>query len=214
MKHVSMLAAVLSLATAAVAQKVDASFVIGVGFANDAKVLVAGVCLTPCSPTSTFETQPMVFFAGSGAVRLLNFKVASVHLEVPIEGGPSADVTQINVFGARIPGGSISSLFITPSVRLKLVPNAAISPWGSIGGGWGRYKINSFNAAINKAALQFGGGVDFKTRIPLLGFRVEARDFVTDQPDFANFNVLPPGSRLIDSRRHNVLAGGGIVLHF
>src|SRR5215472_4886978 len=101
MKHVSMLAAVLSLATAAVAQKLDASFVTGVAFANDAKVLVAGVCLTPCSPTSTFETSPMVFFAGTGAVRLVNFKLASIHLEVPIEGGPSADVTEINDFGVR-----------------------------------------------------------------------------------------------------------------
>jgi hypothetical protein len=66
---------------------------------------------------------------------------------------------------------------------------------------------------MNKGALQFGGGVDIKTGIPLLGFRAEVRDFVTDQPDFGIVSIQTVGSPSL-GRRHNVLAGGGIVLRF
>jgi len=54
MKYLSLLLAVVGLATAAAAQKMEASFTAGAALANDAKVLVAGTCLTPCSPTDTF----------------------------------------------------------------------------------------------------------------------------------------------------------------
>jgi len=214
MKYLSLLLAVVGLATAAAAQKMEASFTAGAALANDAKVLVAGTCLTPCSPTDTFESPPSVYFAANFAVRLADFKLASIHLEVPVAGAPFAKVREINDFGIKLPEGKMSRLFITPALRLKFAPGAAISPFASVGGGWGRYTIGDFNVGVNKAALQFGGGVDFKSRIPFLAFRAEVRDFVTDQPDLASFSLLPPGSHMIEAKRHNVFAGGGVVLHF
>jgi hypothetical protein len=61
------------------------------------------------------------------------------------------------------------------------------------------------------AAVQYGGGIDFKSGLPLLGFRVEVRDFVTGDPDFGFSSIFTPNSGL---HHHNILAGGGIVLRF
>lgn len=200
---------------AAIAQKLDAAFEMGgTAFTSDAQVQVPGTCAPACIfPTSRFITGNHIYFAGTGAVRLFNFHVVSLHLEVPVVTVPSAGLTEINKAGGKF-GGTVSSLYVTPSLRLKFAPGAAVSPFASVGGGWARYKINSFDTSVNKAALQFGGGVDIKTRFPLLGFRAEVRDFVSDQPDFAEFTLEPPGSQLISSRRHNVLVGAGVVLHF
>jgi hypothetical protein len=81
----------------------------------------------------------------------------------------------------------------------------------SVGGGWARYSLNTAGLTQNKAALQYGGGLDFKTGLPLLGFRVEVRDFVTGDPDFGSSGIFTPNSGL---HHHNILAGGGIVLRF
>lgn len=207
---------VLALSAAGRAQKADASFVMGgTAFTSDAQVQTPGTCVPACVfPTTRFITGNHIYFAGTGALRLLNVHLVSLHLEVPVVTVPSAGLTEINKAGGKFGGGNVSSLYVTPSLRLKLAPGAAISPFASVGGGWARYKINSFDNAVNKAALQFGGGVDIKTRFPLLAFRGEVRDFVTDQPDFVGFTVEPPGSQLIPSRRHNVLVGAGVVLRF
>jgi hypothetical protein len=199
------------------AQKLDASFEMGgTAFTSDAQAQVPGTCLpSPCKfPTTRFITGNDIYFAGTLALRLLNVHLISFHLEVPVVAAPSAALTEINKAGGKFEGGKISSLYVTPSLRLKFAPGAPLSPFASVGGGWARYKINSFDSSINKAALQFGGGVDIKTRFPLLGFRAEVRDFVTDQPDFVAFSLQPPGSQTISSHRHNVLVGAGVVLHF
>jgi len=150
-----------------------------------------------------------VFYEGTGAIRLANFRVASLHLEVPVSGIPSAHVD----FPGTPPSNAlkISSVFVTPSLRVKFAPGFPVSPWASIGGGWAHYHLAG--PSENKGALQFGGGVDIKTGIPLLGFRAEVRDFVTGQPDFGILSIQTVGSQSL-GRRHNVLAGGGIVLRF
>ncbi len=81
----------------------------------------------------------------------------------------------------------LSSVFVTPSLRVKFAPGFPVSPFASIGGGWAHY--NLAGTSMNKGALQFGGGVDIKTGIPLLGFRAEVRDFVTGQPDFGIVSI-------------------------
>jgi hypothetical protein len=53
-----------------------------------------------------------------------------------------------------------------------------------------------------------GGGVDFKTRLPLLGFRFEVRDFMTSRPG------IPAFSSITSDHLHNLFVGGGITLHF
>ena len=140
---------------------------------------------------------------------MVNAKTLSLHLEVPVAGVPSQKVTFSGAF--FLEPHQMSSLFITPSLRLKLLPSSSISPWGSIGGGWAHYS-SDVTLANNKGALQFGGGLDFKTGIPHLAFRAEVRDFVTSQPDpgISLFLVHPQGGL----HHHSLLVGGGVVFNF
>ena len=102
--------------------------------------------------------------------------------------------------------GNLSSLFFTPSLKLKLLPAASVSPFVSAGGGLAHFNVNSTGS--NNGAFQVGGGADFKTPVPWLGIRAELRDVISGQPNFG------PGTLPADSRRHNVFVGGGVVLKF
>lgn len=198
-----------TFSTLCLAQKADVSFVAGGAFVSEDHVAPGVTCTISCPLAFNFRTDTHVFYEGTGAVRLANFKLASLHLEAPVAGIPSASVNFPSV-----PSGiqlKLSSVFVTPSLRVKFAPGFPVSPWASIGGGWAHY--NLAGSSMNKGALQFGGGVDIKTGIPLLGFRAEVRDFVTGQPDFGIVNIQTLGSSSL-GRRHSVLAGGGIVLRF
>jgi hypothetical protein len=80
-----------------------------------------------------------------------------------------------------------------------------------VGAGWARYSLVDFPGTVNKGALQYGGGLDFKTGLPLLGFRAEVRDFVTTDPSSLLGPNFTPQSGL---HHHNLLVGGGVVLRF
>jgi hypothetical protein len=199
----------LTFSTVVLAQKADVSFVIGGAFVSEDHVAPGVTCTIQCPLAFNFRTDTHVFYEGTGAFRLANFKLASLHLEVPVAGIPSA---QVDFSGTPSSNAlKISSVFVTPSLRVKFAPGFPVSPFVSIGGGWAHYNLSG--PSMNKGALQFGGGVDIKTGIPLLGFRAEVRDFVTDQPDFGIVSIQTVGSPSL-GRRHNVLAGGGIVLRF
>jgi hypothetical protein len=135
--------------------------------------------------------------------------VASLSLELPVAGITSQKITLASTPGTVV--DNLSTLFITPGLRLKVLPIAPISPWVSFGGGWARYSLDS-GTKTNKGAVQYGGGLDFKTGLPLLGFRAEVRDFVTGDPDFGLGSVLAGTTSGL--HHHNILAGGGIVLRF
>lgn len=214
-KHyaVALTLAVLVLSTSALAQKADVAFVIGGSFVSDSNVNVLVICPGPVCPTNpgTLQYSHHVFLEGTPAIRLLNVKVASLHLEVPIAGIPSQSLhvtSNLSSFNA----GNLSSTFITPALRLKLLPGAPIAPFVSFGAGWAHYSLSS--GSTSKGALQYGGGVDFKSGVPFLGFRAEVRDFVTGDPNlgFAAPGIL--GSNQSGLHRNNVLVGGGVVLHF
>ncbi|MBZ5507610.1 MAG: hypothetical protein LAO78_19285 [Acidobacteriia bacterium] len=204
-----LLLVVAAFSTLSQAQKADVSFVAGGAFVSEDHVAPGVTCTIPCPLAFNFRTDTHVFYEGTGAIRLANFKLASLHLEVPVAGIPSAQV----VFSGTPSSNALklSSVFVTPSLRVKFAPGFPVSPFASIGGGWAHY--NLAGTSMNKGALQFGGGVDIKTRIPLLGFRAEVRDFFTGQPDFGIVSIQTLGSSSL-GRRQNVLAGGGIVLRF
>jgi len=61
--------------------------------------------------------------------------------------------------------------------------------------------------------MQYENGLDFKTGLPALGFRLEVRNFVTDDPNFGLVSVLN-GNTSGGLHRHNVLVGGGLLLRF
>ncbi|MBC7926665.1 MAG: hypothetical protein H7039_13505 [Bryobacteraceae bacterium] len=108
----------------------------------------------------------------------------------------------------------LATLFVTPGIRVKLLPDGRFQPYGVIGGGYALYEQSFFridggdNQAgrfIHRGAVMYGGGVD----IPLwrfIGARFEVRDFYSGNP---NFNVNVNGSG-----QHNVVFGGGFTIRW
>ena len=113
---------------------------------------------------------------------------------------------------------SLAKLFVAPSLRAQFVSYAPASPWLSAGLGYGPYEGSSVlqngvaNAEIHRrvATVQFGGGIDVRTRLKLLfpiGFRGEVRDFCTlNTPSF--------GVPVQRTQQHNVVVSGGLVVHY
>src|SRR5262249_47455923 len=124
------------------------------------------------------------------AHRLFSGGIASLYLELPLAGTPSRTISAINVATQ-----DFSSIFFTPSLKLKIWPVGGISPFFSVGGGFAHFNLTQegrlglagtpFISSVgnNTGALQLGAGVDLKTPIPRLGLRAEVRDFRTGRPD-------------------------------
>lgn len=186
----------LLVASAGFAQSNDVAVSFGGTFAPGAEG--SALCeATPTCPTGIVgrSLDPGFSVEGTYAHRLANFRVASLHLELPFLFSPTRN--------SEFLGPGFSTFFFTPSLLLKFVPSSRVSPFASAGGGWGRFKQGS--TSDNHGAFQVGGGLDFKTNLPLLGFRIEARDFVAGPPSF---------SSLTNGHLNNLFVGGGITLHF
>jgi opacity protein-like surface antigen len=109
---------------------------------------------------------------------------------------------------------NFASLYITPGVRLKVLPKSRISPYFAIGGGYADYEQSTteINGQPNPASRQLARGVfDFGAGVDVhvwrwVALRGEARDFYTGSP---NYNLAS-----ISGGQHNVVAGGAIVLRW
>ncbi len=109
---------------------------------------------------------------------------------------------------------NFASLYITPGVRLKILPKSRISPYFAIGGGYADYEQSTteINGQPNPASRQLARGVfDFGAGVDVhvwrwVALRGEARDFYTGSP---NYNVAS-----ISGGQHNVVAGGAVVLRW
>ena len=97
---------------------------------------------------------------------------------------------------------------------MKFFPNRSVAPYLAVGGGWAVYEQstatlngspNPASRLVNHAALDYGGGVDFKFW-RFVGLRAEVRDFYAGGPSY--------NTAAIHGGQHNVVAGGGLVLKF
>jgi hypothetical protein len=147
---------------------------------------------------------------GNFARRIKAFGPATFYVEAPVVGAPVRDTTLTFRSGTLlgdIVGFSSSSLFFTPSAKVRFRDSAAISPFASIGGGLAH--LGALGTDRNTGALQFGGGADFKSAIPHLWFRGEARDF------FSRGSLQSTGiAHVSPSHQHMVFAGAGAVFKF
>lgn len=215
-KQVLVLVVLLCVASlSAVAQKADMAFVAGATFTSDTslrQVCTNPPCFLLVEGAGGIHPDHRIFLEGDPGVRLLDAKLASLHLELPVVGIPSQPL-HFTLLGSSSPAfDHLSSVYVTPALKIKLLPAASFSPWGSIGGGVAHFS-SDVGPSTNKGALQFGGGVDIKTNIPLLGFRAEVRDFVTGDPHFGLVSIVPLTTES-GLHRHNILVGGGVVLRF
>jgi opacity protein-like surface antigen len=168
---------------------------------------LAGGTFSPDSSTSAG-------YQGVYARRIVDFHAASLYLELPVLGVTDRETPE------KFPE-HFSSVFFTPSLKLKFLPGAPITPFLSVGGGFAHFDASfdttapsptgsgliavPVNTSRTTGAFQAGAGLDIKTPVPMLGLRVEAREFRAGDPD-PGFTSEP--------RHHNVFVGAGIVLRF
>jgi len=163
--------------------------------------------------TNRLEIGSGITFQLTYARRLITAGSIALYFEVPALAIPLQDITSSNGTVPR----NYDSFFVTPALRVKLVPSQRVSPWFSAGGGYALFDesadrmdgTHNTTRGTSGGALQFGGGVDIRTPIKVLfpiGLRGEVRDLYTAKP---NYNVSTGGGF-----QHNVVLSGGIVLHF
>jgi hypothetical protein len=161
-------------------------------------------------PDNNLHFSKGLTFEVNYAHRVLGAGIASVSLEVPLVVNWDE---HLNSDARQIPE-SFKSYFMTPAVRLNVLSDTAISPWVSLGGGFGRFsessallsgQTNTGNTGTITGALQAGFGLDVKI-LRRFSVRGEVRDFWSGVPQL---NV-DTGK----SRQHNFFVAGGIVWHF
>ena len=141
--------------------------------------------------------------------RLLDVEFAAIYGEIQFVALPNRSLTAPTT---TVPQ-NYASLYVTPGLRLKVLPTARLSPWVALGGGYALYEQsaklsngqNTTSKFLNRGVFDFGGGLDYRL-FRLFGLRGEVRDFVSGNP---NLNVA-----LSSSTQHNIVASGGISVRF
>jgi opacity protein-like surface antigen len=199
---VGVLMAVCTIVTYAPAQKNELSGLLGRTFISDQGIR-----------GGTFFDNNIHFgngltFEVNYARHVIGLRLASVSLEVPVVVNWDEDLASD---ASQVPK-NFRSYFVTPAARLNVFPDTAVSPWVSIGGGFGRFDESSVQISgvtsktgTTTGALQVGLGLDVKV-FHSFALRGEVRDFWSGVPQL---NV-DTGK----SRQHNIFVAGGVVWHF
>jgi hypothetical protein len=117
-------------------------------------------------------------------------------------------------YGFAVVPPQYSELFVTPGARVNLFPTTAVSPWVSLGAGFGHISEASTllygganpGKSTTGFVLQGGLGLDVKVW-KTVSIRGEVRDFWSGEPDYP---LAPTGK----SRQHNYFVGGGAYWRF
>ena len=183
----------------------DFSATVGTEFVSTQTVYNTALSFNP----SLHFARPWAF-AFNYSRLLKTAKIFGIRAELPVAIYPKMD---LNLAAHGIPN-DIGALFVTPSVRVNIFSNDNVSPWVSVGGGYGRFRYahsdefygtNTGPSGSNTGVVQFGTGLDvwFWDH---WGFRGEARDFYSGEP---SYNVDTNRSR-----QHNYYVGVGVLYRF
>ena len=202
LKHlaVAVLLAACTLVRHASAQQNELSGLLGRTFISDQGII-----------GGTFFDNNVHFgngltFEANYARRVLGAGIASISVEVPFVFNWDEELRSDAV---EIPK-SLKMYFLTPSARLNIFSESAVSPWVSFGGGFGHFSGSSTQSGVptnstTTGALQAGVGLDVRV-FHSLSVRGEARDFWSGVPQL---NV-DTGK----SHQHNYFVAAGIVWRF
>jgi len=137
------------------------------------------------------------------AHRIVDIKLAALYLEIPFAAGwgGSRSITQGNLLHENY-----NTMYLTPGLKLKILPTSFISPYLAGGLGWGGFRSTNTSATSNKFAGDIGGGADF-TILPILSLRGEVRDYYTSAPTLDVQSVF-------HGSVNNVVISGGAVFRF
>lgn len=205
LRTASLIVLVLFLSTCSFAQKNELSFTVGGLHTSDQTLQGENVCPVNviCNPPISITMDSGVAFEGDFVRQVISLHYVSLDMDIPLVGSPGRDVH----FAGSPSGAPASSLYFTPSARVTFFHSKAVSPYASIGGGLAYYSFQG--GSTTAGALQFGGGFDFKTRLPHLGLKAEVRDFYA-----GGVVKSAPTAPVTPDHQHNIFAGGGVVLRF
>ncbi|HTW30289.1 MAG TPA: outer membrane beta-barrel protein [Candidatus Sulfotelmatobacter sp.] len=196
------LVAVLAASTAAQDEKNEAGGIIGRTFVSD-----QGISYTNF-PDPTIHSGKGLTFAGEYSHSFFATPLFSLSAEGIVAYNPKEKLNA-GGYGFAVVPTSYKSLFVTPAARLNLFPTTAVSPWVSLGAGFGHFTESNmlvYGAAnpgksTTSAVLEGGLGLDVKVWSHL-SMRGEVRDFWSGEPDYP---LAPTGK----TRQHNYFVGGG-----
>jgi hypothetical protein len=168
----------------------------------------------------TNASTPSVISFGKGwtfdadyARRFLVTPLFAVAGEVVFAYNPDEDLNAGSFTNPVVPQ-NIKELFITPAVRLNLFPITAVSPWVSLGGGFGHFSQASTliyggsNPGKSSTTGVFEGGLGLDVKLTRKVYiRGQVRDFWSGEPDFP---LAPTGK----TRQHNFFVGAGAYFRF
>ena len=141
---------------------------------------------------------------------IVSGRKVALYGEVDLLANPRRDVSSNSSFATQ----NVASLYVTPGIRVKVLPTSTISPFGVIGGGYALYEQsttllngqpNPAPRELSRGTFDFGGGVDVHVW-RWLALRGEARDFYSGSPGY-NLPAISGG-------QHNVAISGGFVVRF
>ena len=150
---------------------------------------------------------------GEYARRFIVTPVYAISAEALVMYNRDEDINGGAYLAAVVPN-HLSELFVTPAARVNLFPTTAVSPWVSLGAGFGRISESSHliyggtnpGKGTTSVAIQGGIGLDVKVW-KRLSIRGEVRDFWSGEPDFP---LAPTGK----TRQHNYFVGAGAFWRF
>lgn len=150
-------------------------------------------------------------FQANYAYRLAGLgKAAALYGEVHFLANPQRTIDSAVSTATR----DVASIYVTPGVKVKFLPDSRVSPYVVAGGGWGVYEhsVSVLNGqpnpaprTVNRGVFAYGAGADFRV-FSRLALRGEIRDFYSGSPVF---NIAS-----IQGRQHNVVVSGGFVIRF
>ena len=209
LKHLTIgaIVAVCTFVAQATAQKNELSGIVGRTFTSDQSIPGA----PPFEPDLRFGNGLTFEINYARQVMVMGRGFVSLALEVPFVVNPDEDLHAAPP--NRVPE-QYASYFVTPAARFNLFSGQRVSPWVSVGGGFGHFSESSsllFGGAntgptgTNTGVFQVGVGLDVRI-FGHFSVRGEGRDFWSGVPQL--------GVQTGKSRQHNIFAGGGIVWHF
>jgi hypothetical protein len=165
------------------------------------------------APGSVIAFGKGLSFEGVYARRIWVTPIYSISAELPIVYNRDIDLNGGSYGNAIVPQ-DMKSLFVTPAARVNLFPTTAVSPWVSLGAGFGRFTQNDAlvyggaNPGKSTTGFTLEGGLGLDVKVwKKLSMRGQVRDFWSGEPDFP---LAPTGK----SRMHNFFVSGGAFWRF
>lgn len=206
---IAVLAVAAILAVSAVAQdeKNEIGGILGRTFISDQGIKGA----TYFDPTIHFGKG--LSFEVEYARRFYVTPIYAISGEIPFMYNHDIDLNA-GQYGFAVVPADIRAFFVTPAARVNLFPTTAVSPWVSLGVGFGHFSegktlvYGGTNPGKSTTGFALEGGLGLDVKVwRKLSIRGQVRDFWSGEPDFP---LAPTGK----SRQHNFFVGGGAFWRF